>query len=240
MRNIGIILAGGSGTRLGSAIPKQFLTLAGKTVLEHSVDTFQQHKLIDEIVIVCAADWIDRVKKIADEKAWNKVRYIIPGGSKRYLSSLNAMKLYQGGPECNLIFHDAARPLVSARIITDTIRALDNWMAVDAAIPATDTVVRTVDGNKTIVEIPDRSLLYCEQTPQGFRKSIIEEAYRIALQDPDFKSTDDCGTVVKYLPDVPVFLVRGEQANMKLTYAEDIPVLEALHKLQNQITCRNS
>lgn len=234
MRNIGIILAGGSGTRLGSAIPKQFLTLAGKTVLEHSVDTFQQHGLIDEIVIVCAGEWIGKVKQIAGEKAWNKVIHIIPGGAERYLSSLNAMKLYHNSPECNLIFHDAARPLVSARIITDTIRALDKWQAVDAAIPATDTVVRTMQGQQTITEIPDRSLLYCEQTPQGFRKSVIEEAYRIALQDSNFKSTDDCGTVVRYLPDVPVFLVRGEQTNMKLTYAEDIPVLEALYKLQKQ------
>ncbi|MCQ2074248.1 MAG: 2-C-methyl-D-erythritol 4-phosphate cytidylyltransferase [Bacteroidaceae bacterium] len=234
MRNIGIILAGGSGTRLGSAIPKQFLTLAGKTVLEHSVDTFQEHALIDEIVIVCAGEWIGKVGQIAGEKTWNKVKHIIPGGAERYLSSLNAMELYRNEPECNLIFHDAARPLVSARIITDTVHALDKWQAVDVAVPATDTVVRTLQGQRTIAEIPDRSLLYCEQTPQGFRKSVIEEAYRRALQDPDFKSTDDCGTIVRYLPSVPVFLVRGEQANMKLTYTEDIPVLESLHKLQKQ------
>lgn len=234
MKNIGIILAGGSGTRLGSAIPKQFLTLAGKTVLEHSADTFQQHPLIDEIVIVCAGDWIDRVRQTADEKAWNKVKHIIPGGAERYLSSLNAIRLYQGQPDCNLIFHDAARPLVSARIISDTIEALDNWQAVDAALPATDTVVVTKPGSPVITDIPDRRLLYCEQTPQGFRKSIIEEAYRIALQDPDFTSTDDCGTVVKYLPDIPVYLVRGEQANMKLTYPDDIPVLEALYNRQHQ------
>lgn len=233
MRNIGIILAGGAGTRLGAAVPKQFLTLAGKTVLEHSVDTFHSHPLIDEIVIVCAENWIGQISKIADEKGWNKISHIIPGGSERYLSSLNAIQLYSDAPDCNLIFHDAARPFVSARIITDTIRALDKWQAVDAAIPATDTVVITQPGQKVITGIPDRSLLYCEQTPQGFRKSIIEKAYRLALKDPEFKSTDDCGTVVRYLPDVPVFLVRGEQTNMKLTYPEDIPVLEALY---NQLT----
>ncbi len=232
MRNIGIILAGGSGTRLGAVVPKQFLTLAGKSVLEHSVDTFHNHPLIDEMVIVCASDWIDKVCQIAREKNWSKVRHVIAGGAERYLSSLNAMELYRSEPECNLIFHDAARPLVSPRIITDTIRALDEWQAVDAAMPATDTIVSTRQDQPVITAIPDRSLLYCEQTPQGFRKSIIEKAYRLALQDPGFKSTDDCGTVVRYLPDIPVFLVRGEQANMKLTYAEDIPVLEALYKQQ--------
>lgn len=234
MKNIGIILAGGSGTRLGAEIPKQFLTLGGKTVLEHSVDTFEGHSLIDEIVIVCAADWMERVGEMADKKGWKKVRHIVAGGAERYLSSLNAMELYQEDEECNLIFHDAARPLVSERIITDTIEALKEWKAVDAAMPATDTVVVTRPGEAVITDIPDRSLLYCEQTPQGFRKSVIEEAYRIALKDPEFKSTDDCGTVTRYLPDVPVYLVRGEQANMKLTYADDIPVLEALYKRQQQ------
>lgn len=234
MKNVGILLAGGSGTRLGAAVPKQFLTLAGKTVLEHSAGTFQQHPLIDEMVIVCAADWIERVRQMAETKRWSKVRHIVEGGAERYLSSLNAMKLYQGEPDCNLIFHDAARPLVSARIISDTIEALKDWQAVDAALPATDTVVVTKPGSPVITDIPDRRLLYCEQTPQGFRKSVIEEAYRIALQDPDFTSTDDCGTVVKYLPDIPVYLVRGEQANMKLTYADDIPVLEALYYRQNR------
>lgn len=234
MKNVGIILAGGSGTRLGAAVPKQFLTLAGKTVLEHSVDTFQQHPLIDEIVIVCAADWIDKVCRLTEEKDWSKVSYVIEGGAERYMSSLNAMALYRHAEECNLIFHDAARPLVSARIISDTVRALDQWEAVDAAMPATDTIVCTQPGKAVITDIPDRSLLYCEQTPQGFRKSVIEEAYRIALKDPNFKSTDDCGTVVRYLPQVPVFLVQGEQANMKLTYADDIPLLEALYNRQNQ------
>lgn len=232
MKNIGIILAGGSGTRCGSTIPKQFLTLAGKTVLEHSVDTFHRHPLIEEMVIVCANDWIERVRQMADEKRWYKVRHIIAGGAERYLSSLNAMALYRDAADCNLIFHDAARPLVCERIITDTIKALEEWQAVDAAMPATDTIVVTKQGEPVITHIPDRSLLYCEQTPQGFRKSVIEEAYRVALQDPDFKSTDDCGTVTKYLPNVPVYLVRGDQANMKLTYADDIPILEALYSQQ--------
>lgn len=234
MKNVGIILAGGSGTRLGATVPKQFLTLAGKTVLEHSVNTFHRHPLIDEMVIVCAADWIERVREMTADNGWNKVRHIVTGGTERYLSSLKAMELYRSGPECNLIFHDAARPLVSERIISDTIQALEKWEAVDAAMPSTDTVVSTAPGQTVITTIPDRNLLYCEQTPQGFRKSIIEEAYRLALQDPDFKSTDDCGTVVRYLPEVPVFLVRGSRANIKLTYAEDIPVLEALYHQQNR------
>ena len=234
MRNIGIILAGGSGTRLGAAVPKQFLTLAGKTVLEHSADTFHSHPLIDEMVIVCASGWIDKVRTMTKDKGWAKVKHIIAGGAERYLSSLNAMELYRNSPECNLIFHDAARPLVSAAIITDVINALDNWQAVDAAIPATDTVVLTQPEQKTIANIPDRSQLYLEQTPQGFRKSVILEAYRLAMQDPGFKSTDDCGTIVKYLPGIPVYLTPGSHANMKLTYAEDIPVLEAIYSQLNK------
>ncbi|MBO4499567.1 MAG: 2-C-methyl-D-erythritol 4-phosphate cytidylyltransferase [Bacteroidaceae bacterium] len=230
MRNIGIILAGGSGTRLGAVIPKQFLTLAGKTVLEHSVDTFHKHPMIDELTIVCTNLWIEKVCQLVRERSWTKVKHVIEGGEQRHLSSLNAIDLYRKEPECNLIFHDAARPLVSEDIITDVIRALDKWQAVDAAVPATDTVVVAGQGPK-IEAIPDRSSLYCEQTPQGFRKSVIEEAYRLALQDPDFKSTDDCGTVVKYMPHIIVFLVPGSQTNMKLTYSGDLPILETLYNL---------
>lgn len=75
---------------MGAAVPKQFLTLAGKTVLEHSVDTFQQHPLIDEMVIVCASGWIEHVRQMAEKKGWSKVRHIVEGGAERYLSSLNA------------------------------------------------------------------------------------------------------------------------------------------------------
>lgn len=233
MRNVGIILAGGSGTRLGAAVPKQFLTLAGKSVLEHSVDTFHAHPMIDELTIVCTVTWIEKVCQMVRGKGWSKVSHVIAGGDQRHLSSLNAINLYRKEPECNLIFHDAARPLVSPSIITDTIEALDKWQAVDVAVPATDTVVVASPG-PVMKSMPDRSQLYCEQTPQGFHKSVIEEAYRLAMQDPGFKSTDDCGTVLKYMPHVKVFLVPGNQANMKLTYAGDLPLLEALYNLEKR------
>ena len=232
MRNIGVILAGGSGRRFGASVPKQFLQLAGKMVLEHSVDTFQEHALIDEITIVCMAEWIGLVRSKAKEKNWTKLAHVIEGGEERYLSSLNAIDLYRDGPECNIIFHDAARPFVSGGIITSTIRALDRWQAVDAAVPATDTVVKVDTGSMVIRDIPDRSVLFCEQTPQGFRKSVIAEAYRLAMADPEFKSTDDCGTVARYMPDIGIGIVPGSPLNIKLTYAEDIPVLEALYRTQ--------
>ena len=226
--NIGVILAAGSGSRTGLATPKQFLPLGGKTVLEHSVQTFHNHKGIEQVVIVTAPEFMDRVKDIVKANGWTKVTAVLAGGKERFDSSLAAVRHFSDQPETVMLFHDAARPLVSDRIITDTLKAMEQYDAVDVAIPAVDTIVQCNREGTYMEAIQDRNLLWRMQTPQGFRQKTIQEAYQIALKDPHFTATDDCGTVLRYLPDVKVGIVRGSERNIKLTYADDLSLLEFL------------
>ena len=223
-----MILAAGSGSRTGLATPKQFLPLGGKTVLEHSVQTFHNHKGIDQVVIVTAPEFMDRVKDIVKANGWTKVTAVLAGGKERFDSSLAAVRHFADQPETVMLFHDAARPLVSDRIITDTLKAMEQYDAVDVAIPAVDTIVQCNREGTYMESIQDRNLLWRMQTPQGFRQKTIQEAYQIALKDPHFTATDDCGTVLRYLPDVKVGIVRGSERNIKLTYADDLSLLEFL------------
>ena len=228
MNTVGVILAAGSGSRTGLSTPKQFLPLGGKTVLEHSVQTFHDHSGIDQVVIVTAPEFMERVQGMVKANNWTKVTAVLAGGKERYDSSLAAVRHFNGNPGLVMLFHDAARPLVSARIITDTLKAMETCNAVDVAIPAVDTIVQCDAAGTFMESIQNRNLLWRMQTPQGFRQKTIRKAYDIALKDPQFTATDDCGTVLRYLPDEKVGIVRGSERNIKLTYADDLSLLEFL------------
>ena len=231
MKNIAIILAGGAGKRFGADRPKQFLPLAdGRSVLEHAVAAFRACDCIDDVLVVMHPDWID-----SDECKALNVR-LVAGGKERWESSVNALRTITG--ECNVLIHDAARPFVSERIIRDVCEALAQHEAVSVAVPATDTMYYCPfpaasgtlspsrcaqgKGERYIEDIPDRATMMRAQTPQAFRLSLIRQAYKIALQDPNLQSTDDCGIVHKYLPETPIYIVEGEEANRKITFKEDL------------------
>lgn len=226
--NIAVVLAGGSGKRLGSALPKQFLEVAGKTILDYSISAFEQNDNIDEIAIVSKEDFIEDVKALVEKGGYKKVKKILAGGKERYDSSLAAINAYTNDDD-NLLLHDAVRPLVSQRIINDCIEALQKYNAIDIGIDATDTIVR-VNENGIICDMPPRASLRNVQTPQGFKRGTIRKAYEIALKDPNFVTTDDCGVVFRYLPDEPIYIVKGETTNFKVTYPEDIALMEKLVK----------
>lgn len=229
--NIAVILAGGSGSRMGNNIPKQFLKIAGKQVIEHTIDVFENNKNIDEIIIVSRADYIINIENLVNSNQYQKVKKILHGGKERYHSSLAAINAGNNDDD-NLIFHDAVRPLVNNRIIDDCITALDKYSAIDVAIKATDTIIQ-VDQNNIIESIPARSWLRNGQTPQCFKRGIIKKAYEKALKDPKFETTDDCGVVKKYLPNIPIYVVAGENYNMKLTHPEDLFLLDKLFQLKS-------
>lgn len=226
--NIAVVLAGGSGQRFGAAIPKQFLPLAGRTVIEYSVEAFEHCEDIDEIAVVMHPDYLAQMQAIIDKNGWKKVKKLLPGGAERYFSTLAALNAYENANHVNLIFHDAARPAVSQRIIKETVTALKTHSAVAVAVPATDTVFEVTEDGGFITGIPNRKQLRCAQTPQAFRIDVIREAYRKALSDPDFSSTDDCGVLHKYCPEIPIFIVPGDTSNIKLTYPGDTEILERI------------
>ncbi|MBX9887548.1 MAG: bifunctional cytidylyltransferase/SDR family oxidoreductase [Flavobacteriaceae bacterium] len=229
--NIAVILAGGIGSRLEKALPKQFFKIAGKMVLEHAVDAFEKNILIDEIAVVVNEHYIFMIEDMILKNEWTKVKRILIGGIERYHSSYAAVKAYAADEDANLIFHDAARPLVSQRIINDVVKALDKYNAVDVAIQSADTIIE-VEG-KIIKEIPDRIKMRRGQTPQGFKQKVIASAYDLAFADKDFKATDDCGIVKKYLPTEQIVVVEGDEVNMKLTYLEDTYILDKLFQLRS-------
>ncbi|HBJ77364.1 MAG TPA: hypothetical protein DDY68_06340 [Porphyromonadaceae bacterium] len=229
-KNVAVILAGGIGSRVGLSTPKQFFKVAGKMVVEHSIDAFERNETIDEIAIVSNPYYVSNFEEMILRNNWKKVKKILLGGKERYDSSLSAISAYKEEEEVNLIFHDAVRPLISDSIINRVTEALKSYSAVDVGLPVVDTIVET-EGD-FITSIPERSRLQRGQTPQAFDLRVIEKAFSLALQDKDFKATDDCGIVKKYLPETPIYVVRGEESNMKLTYKEDLYILDKFFQLR--------
>jgi 2-C-methyl-D-erythritol 4-phosphate cytidylyltransferase len=153
---------------------------------------------------------------------------VIEGGATRPESTRRAIAALGPG-EADVLFHDAARPLLDQPTIAGCLRALRDHRAVGVAVPASDTIVVVQDGIMT--SMPHRETLRRCQTPQGFRLSVIRRAHELALADPgyaDLTATDDCGVVLRYLPDVPVAVVPGSERNIKITYPHDLSVAEVL------------
>jgi 2-C-methyl-D-erythritol 4-phosphate cytidylyltransferase len=221
-----LILSAGFGTRLETEIPKQFIKVCRKTVIEHTLDVFEQHPQIDEIAVVINEKYINEIEKIVEAGGYKKVKKILQGGAERHDSAWAAINAYKEKPDANLLIHDAARPLIDKETITEVIRQLDNYNAVTVAIPTTDTVYQVEDNQ--IQQIPNRKSLMRAQTPQAFKQHIIYKAYQKALQDKDFTATDDCGVVAKFLPNEPIYVVKGNERNLKITHKEDLYILEQL------------
>ena len=236
LRNVAVILAGGTGTRVGLSIPKQLIKIAGKTIIEHTIAAFEASPLIDEIVILMAPGHLDPVRAIVQNGEYGKVSQIVEGGQTRNESTSRALDAL-GADECNVLFHDAVRPLVSQTIISDVVAALATHRAVDTAIPSADTIVQVYDTpageTETIQDVLQRSLLRRGQTPQAFRLSVIRQAYELAWKDPDFTATDDCTVVLRYLPEVPIAVVQGHERNMKVTEPIDVYIADKLFQLHS-------
>lgn len=227
---IAAVLAGGTGARMGAALPKQLLEVAGKPILRHTLEAFEASPSVDHVVLVMAEGHHDAAWSIAKAANVTKLSAVIGGGATRADSSVAAIRWVQSRPECGpdslLLLHDAARMLVTGRIIADVVAALETDQAVTAAIASSDTVVEVEDGR--IAAVPDRSRLARVQTPQGFRLGLIAEAHAEAALDPGFTPTDDCSVVLRYRPDVRVRIVAGAERNLKVTEPADLILAEAL------------
>ncbi|HWG61753.1 MAG TPA: 2-C-methyl-D-erythritol 4-phosphate cytidylyltransferase [Streptosporangiaceae bacterium] len=230
MRTVAVVLAGGSGQRFGTALPKQLLPLGGKPLIEHSVAAFDKAPDVDACLVVMAPGHAAEVGDLLARGGYEKVTEVIEGGVTRADSTRRAIAAL-GDTDCNVLLHDAARPLVDQRIIADCVRALRTHGAVGVAVASSDTIVVVEDGVMT--SMPHRDSLRRCQTPQGFRLPVIRRAHELAVADPAFAAlppTDDCGVVLRYLPDVRVAVVDGSERNIKITYPGDLDVAELLLK----------
>ncbi|WP_308493274.1 bifunctional cytidylyltransferase/SDR family oxidoreductase [Microbacterium terrisoli] len=230
-RTVAVVLAGGIGVRVGLGIPKQLIKIAGKAIVEHTLESLQASDLIDEIVVMMNAASISELDHLLAGDRFSKLSRILPGGETRSDTTQLALAALDGD-DTKVLLHDAVRPFIDDRIIRDCVDALERYDAVDTAIPSADTIIRLGETGH-IDDIPDRARLRRGQTPQAFRLGTIRRAYELARQDPQFRATDDCGVVFHYLPEVPIFVVEGTAENMKVTEPIDIDIADKIFQLQS-------
>ena len=211
--NIALILAAGSGTRMGNADkPKQFLPIYGKPLMIHTIEAFEINDDVDKIVIVTNEQYIDQVKVWCKQYDLSKVKDVVAGGNSRQISVYNGLKAVEelvSSPDDIIVIHDAARPLISQKIINDNIAVCKD--------------------NEIISDIPNRNELYQGQTPQTFKFNIIKDAHEKALKEDIPNVTDDAKLVLSF--GIDVHLVEGSAQNFKITTFDDLMMLKALLKI---------
>lgn len=232
-RTTAVVLAGGTGRRLGLEAPKQLASVGGRPILTRAIAAFDAAPEVDDVLVVMAPGHVPAAETSAAPYA--KVTGVIEGGASRTDSTLRALTALEALPDdARVLFHDAARPFVDARIIAECAASLDSAEAVAVAVPSSDTVVVVSDDR--VVEMPRRDSLRRFQTPQGFRLGTIRAAYDRALADPGFAenpATDDCGVVHRYLPGVPIVVVEGSEQNIKITHPVDLLIAEQIIARRN-------
>jgi 2-C-methyl-D-erythritol 4-phosphate cytidylyltransferase/2-C-methyl-D-erythritol 2,4-cyclodiphosphate synthase len=217
MRVTAIIAAGGAGRRLGSSVPKQLLDVAGQSILARSVGAFDRHPKVDEVIVALPVDLVDRARTIVGRVA-GPIRFVA-GGASRQDSVARAFELVADQTDIVLV-HDAARPFVSADLITRAIDAAATYGAAIAAMPATDTVKRVTPdaAAPVIVETLSRDAIYLAQTPQAFRRAVLQDA--VALGRTGVDATDEAGLAERAGHAVRV--VEGDRGHVKITTAADL------------------
>lgn len=218
-----VVAAAGSGRRLGSETPKQYLLLAGKPLLVHSLAVLDSHPNIDGIVLVVAAGWEQETRRITEKYGIAKLRTVVSGGLQRQESVYKGLLAVPENADIVLI-HDAARPFITADLITCMIAAARRTGAATLAIPVKDTI-KIAGSNGLVQQSPKRSSLVAVQTPQSFARKAILQAHRKAIED-GFEGTDDAMLVERL--GLPVELVTGDEQNIKITTRLDFKLAELL------------
>ena len=212
--NSAIILAGGVGERIDSNIPKQFIEVNNKKIIDYSIEAFSKNKHINEIILVLNKNWISNF-----ENQYKKYR-LVEGGKTRYESSLNGVLSCSEKSE-NILIHDSARPLISQKIINDCIGYLSNYHAATPIIDIDDSVIRKKNDS---FEYLNRNLIKSIQTPQGFHKNVIIDGLSNAINI----GTDDVSTLKSYNPKLKIKFYKGDKNNFKITNNIDLKIFESL------------
>lgn len=221
--NSAIIVAAGKGTRMGPGVDKLFLEVAGRPVVAHTWQRFNDAAGIGELIIVVRAGMQDDFAELAGQFGFSKPFRLVTGGAERQDSVWNGLEALSPAAEIVAI-QDAARPCTSEQLIADTIAAAREMGAAVAGQPVTDTIKETTDG-RTIARTLDRSRLWSMQTPQTFRVDVIRRAF-LEMRRRGLAVTDD--TAACELICQPVRLIAGRTPNPKVTVPGDLPFIETL------------
>ena len=224
MRTVAIVPAAGSGNRMGRELSKQYLSLGGKPILVHTLNVFEKCPLVDALLVVVPPPDVEAVRTEMLPR-WNlkKLAGVIPGGKERQDSVRAGIETLDRDTDI-VIVHDAVRPFITAKLIEDCIRAAAEEGAATVGVPVKDTV-KEVGADGRVMRTCDRNLLWLTQTPQAFRRDIIENAHRAAVRD-GYRGTDDTSLVERL--GIAVRMIRGDYGNIKITTPEDLVIAEAL------------
>lgn len=229
----GVILAGGIGSRMGNTEkPKQFLLVGEKPIIVHTIEKFYVHEEFEKLIVLCPAQWVGHTQNLIKKYIKDSARVVvIEGGSTRNETIMNSIRYIDetdGLQEDTIIVtHDSVRPFVTHRILSENIKYAKKFGACDTVIPATDTIVESLD-NQLITSIPDRSKMYQGQTPQSFNAMKLKELYEGLSEEEKNILTDAAKIFV--IKGEAVHLVDGEVYNIKITYPYDLRVAESLLK----------
>ena len=217
-----IFPAAGQSRRMRSATNKNFLELADQPILIHTLLKFSKSDKIDNLIIAAASDEVVIIEEMLTNCKDLKPFQVVVGGSERQYSIANALKVVSD--DCDVVLvHDAARPLVSVDTIDSVVEAAKIYGGAIAAMPEKNTI-KIIDGNDFVVDTPPRSKLVSVQTPQGFKREIIMQAYEQAERD-NFLGTDDASLVERL--GYKVKIIKSDYKNIKITTPEDILIAEA-------------
>lgn len=225
--NIALIIAGGSGARMHQDIPKQFLTVNERPVIIYTLEAFQQHDDIDAIAVVCIEGWEQVLWAYAKQFNITKLKYVAPGGENGQSSIRSGVFELEKhfSPDDIVLIHDAIRPMVSEKIITDCIETAERFGSAIAAVPCAEAMMQTEDGVVSTGSYP-RDRLKRTQTPQGFRLGNICDLHRRALEKGITNSVASCTLMIEM--GEQVHFSSGSEKNIKLTTVEDIDIFKAL------------
>ncbi len=219
-----LIPAAGKGSRMAHSVKKPYLELARKPILAHTIQRFEENSAVDAIfVIVDQADFSECDATVLRPYAFTKVQKLVDGGETRQISVYNGIRALSADVDF-VIVHDGVRPFVTDEVIFACLAAADECGAAVAAVPVKDTI-KIANPDRFIVETPAREQLWAVQTPQVFRKSLLEEAHQ-AAHARQLTATDDASLVEQL--GFPVKLVKGSYANLKITTPVDLQIAEVL------------
>lgn len=224
MKTAAIVLSAGSGKRMGTDVPKQYLALNDKPVIYYSLKAFED-SIIDEIILVVGDGYEQYCKKeIIDKYGLKKVSAVVPGGKERYDSVYNGIT----ATDADYVFiHDGARPFVNPSMIKRGFDRVLETKACIAAMPVKDTI-KSVDTNSVVTGTPERNSLYQVQTPQIFERGLLVSAYAKMESDKGCKSITDDAMIIEKYTDTKVCVFDGAYSNIKITTAEDMVIAKAL------------
>jgi len=229
-----LIFAGGTGQRMNSrAKPKQFLEMHGKPIIIYTLEHFELHEEIDNIVIVCLKEWIPELKMLLQRYSITKVSMVVPGGNTGHASIYNGLEAMKSSaePEDIVLIHDGVRPLITAELISRNIEVVKEFGNAITAEPARESVVQSTDG-KTIAAVPLRDEMYVAKAPQSFLYGRILELYEQSCADG--KATIDSAHLCSIYGE-PMHMVPSTKNNMKITDPADYYIYRALYEaLENQ------